>query len=126
MPSIIQKSLKVSPFGEKATGGFIDNSDSLTVIVISASALQPPESVPITTYVVVIDGLAVGVALSGLLSDSPGVHANVLAPDASNCISSPAAIVVFEASISMTGTVSEATVILLVNTHPPGSVAVTE
>jgi hypothetical protein len=71
----------------------------LTVTVTKVEPVQPTPLVPVTVYVVVVAGLAVGLAQA--VHDKPvdGVHEKVFAPEAVRAVDPPVQIAVVPATV---------------------------
>jgi len=117
--NVVDKPEHILRSGPALTGG---NGATVTVTVLVL--LQPPDTDPVTVYVVVVAGLATG--LAQLVHDRPvdGLHENVVAPVALSVTVLPGQSV--WAGPALTGgSVTTLTVTVLVLIHPLAPVPVT-
>jgi hypothetical protein len=91
---------------------------AFTVTVAWSVFTHPFESVPVTVYVVVVDGLAVTLAVFVALNPVDGLHTYVDAPLAVKVVLKPSQIIASEPALTLGNWLTVTEVTALVEEHP--------
>ena len=91
---------------------------AFTVTVAWSVFTQPFESVPVTVYIVVVDGFAITLAVFVALNPVDGVHTYVVAPLAVKAVLKPSQIVASEPALTFGNWFAVTVVTALVEEQP--------